>query len=167
MNKKIIISLFFILSFLLKADFCLASTDIYNDKSPNLKNYTIFIPQGLKVHAVLSDELNSNNAIVGQVVNVYLLENFKYKNTIIAKAGSTISGTVTKNKKASNMPAQTTVRFTSIRTPYNNMIPISAMFETADKTGVLKGKADNPDVIIPSDTKIYLLFDQPITLVAQ
>lgn len=144
-----------------------SANDIYSDKSPNLQNRTTYIPQGLKVYAVLSDELNSNNAIIGQNVELFLLENFKYGSTLIATAGSSIVGTVVKNKKSSKNPALMMVRFTSIRTPYNNIIPISAIIDTKDKTGILKGSSTAPDIIIPADTKIEIIFNQPITLLAQ
>lgn len=137
-------------------------------KTPNLAKYTAYIPQGQVTEAYLADELNSNNAIVGQVVKCYLSDNFKYGSTTIASSASALLGTVVKNKKADkNEPATTLIRFTSIRTPFNNIIPISAIILTEDKTGILKGTNEKPNVIIPSDTKLDIYFDQPITIVAQ
>jgi len=115
------------------------------------------------------------------------------------------------------------IRFTMIRTPYNNTIPISAVIATNDNSGVLKGgtKKDaakeyvkdaaigsaagavlgtamgplsggsvgkgavygtalgggiglakavankGDDITVPANSKVNILFDQPITLSAQ
>ena len=45
------------------------------------------------------------------------------------------------NKKSGfgNRNAKMQIRFTTIRTPYNNIIPISAVVATDDMTGILRG----------------------------
>lgn len=144
------------------------SYEIDLGKTPNLAKYTAYIPQGQIAEAYLADELNSSSAVVGQVVKCYLIDNFKYGSTTIASSTSTLLGTVVQNKKSDkNEPAMTVVRFTSIRTPYNNIIPISATILTKDKTGILKGTDEYRDVVIQPDSKIDIYFDQPITIVAQ
>ena len=99
------------------------------------------MPAGITCSAVLSNEINSRNAIVGNGVNAVLMEDFSYNGSIIASAGSVINGSVVFVKKArfGKRNAQMQIRFTTIRTPYNNIIPISAMIATNDLSGVLKG----------------------------
>ena len=191
----------------------------------NLQGYALFVPAGVTCSAVLSQEINSLSAVVGQTVNAILTEDFVYNGQTIASSGSTIMGTVVENKKASfgNRNAKMQIRFTAIRTPYNNIIPISAVIATNDSTGVLKGgsTADSAkeyakdtvigagsgaalgtamgalsggsvgrgavygtavgagiglikrtidkgeNIVIPANSQINLLFDQPITITAQ
>lgn len=110
-------------------------------ESPNLQGYALYVPVGITLNAVLSCEINSQSAVIGQVINAVLVEDFIYNGTTIASAGSVINGTVVSNKRATygNRNAQTQIKFTTIRTPYNNIIPISASIATDDLTGVLKG----------------------------
>ena len=200
-------------------------TDKFMNQSNNiscaqkLQSYTIHTPSGLRATAVLTQEINSKTALAGQIISAVFTEDFKYKNQLIAPCGSVISGNIVYSKKAGmpNKPAEVQVRFTTIRTPYNNIIPISALIATSDKTGVLKGESavkkiaksansnktvydeapktssikrsiskPQPDdvliteskdvetvlskggnILIPSNSKIDLLFDQPVTLSAQ
>lgn len=113
----------------------------YNNTASNLQGYALFVPAGVTTTAVLSQEINSNSAVVGQSVNAILTQDFCYNNQVIAAAGSVIMGSVVSNQKAGfgNRNAKTMVKFTMIRTPYNNVIPISAVIATTDSTGVLKG----------------------------
>jgi len=127
-----------------------------------------FIPSGVEVSAILAEELNSDNITVGQNVNCYLLQNFKYKNTLIAPKASLIKGNVVKNKKADDITnSSTLIRFTSITTPYNNVIPISAIVKTEDKTGILKGTQADKALILNAGDAIDISFVQPITVVAR
>ncbi len=191
----------------------------------NLQGYALFVPAGITTTAVLSQGINSNSLVTGQSVNAILTNDFYYNNTLIASAGSEILGTVVDNHKAGfgNRNAKTLIKFTTIRTPYNNIIPISAVIATSDSTGILKGgtTADSAkeyaknavigagsgavlgtamgalsggsvgrgaiygtavgagigaikkvsdkgqDVIIPANSEVNILFNQPITLTAQ
>ena len=147
MDKKTVLVFSLILSlFGVNSANCFASTN-YN-YSPNtiennskLQGYAVFVPAGISCNALLSSEINSNSAVIGQTINAVLTEDFIYNDTIIASAGSVIAGTIVSNKKAGygNRNAQTQIRFTNIRTPYNNVIPISATIMTNDLTGILKG----------------------------
>ncbi len=109
--------------------------------SNNLQGYAIYVPAGVSVSAILSQEINSQSATVGQTIDAVLAEDFIYNGTLIASQGSTLMGNIVQNKKAGfgNRNAQLQVRFTTIRTPYNNLIPISATIMTSDSTGILKG----------------------------
>ena len=147
MSRKILASatliFFIILSFC--ASFAQTNSSYPNHadikNQSNLKGYALFVPAGISCSAVLSNEINSQNAVVGNGVNAVLMEDFSYNGSIIASAGSVINGSVVFVKKArfGKRNAQMQIRFTTIRTPYNNIIPISAMIATNDLSGVLKG----------------------------
>ncbi len=201
------------------------STPVQQQNSSNLQGYALFVPAGVTCAAVLSQEVNSLSAVVGQTVNAVLTEDFIYNGQTIASSGSILMGTVVENKKATfgNRNAKMQIRFTAIRTPYNNIIPISAVIATTDSTGTLKGgtAADSAkeyakdtvigagsgaalgtamgalsggsvgrgavygtavgagiglikraidkgeNIMIPANSQINILFDQPITITAQ
>ena len=112
-----------------------------NQDSASLQGYALYVPAGITTRAVLSQEINSNSAVVGQSINAILTNDFYYNNQLIAASGSVLMGSVVSNQKAGfgNRNAKTQIRFTTIRTPYNNIIPISAVIATTDSTGILKG----------------------------
>lgn len=116
------------------------SVPIDNQNQSSLFGYAIFVPAGITCDAVLSHEINSLTAVVGQNIDAVLVEDFYYNNTLIAPAGSVINGSIVSMKKArfANRNAQMQIRFTTIRTPYNNTIPISATIATDNSSGVLK-----------------------------
>ena len=111
-----------------------------NKNLNSLQGYALFVPAGVTCRAVLSQEINSKTAVSGQTINALLTEDFVYNGKVIAASGSTIMGSIVNNKQASygNRNAKMQVRFTAIRTPYNNIIPISATIMTNDSSGVLK-----------------------------
>lgn len=113
--------------------------DLNYDSS--LKEYILFVPTGTSVNAILSQEINSNSAVTGQSVNAILTQDFKYNGQLIASGGSIVSGAIVSNRKAgpSGKDAQIQIRFTTITTPYNNVIPVSAIISTSNLTGILKG----------------------------
>lgn len=231
MNKNIVIALFasvlFSQSLIAAPNYQYNAPNYYgnNYNNNNLQGYALYVPAGVTCNAVLSQEINSQSAVVGQSVSAILTDDFIYNGNLIASSGSTIIGSVVQNKKAGfgNRNAQMQIRFTTIRTPYNNIIPISAVVATNDSTGVLKGgtmkdsakeyardtiigagsgaalgtamgalsggsvgkgavygtavgagigvirrAADKGEsVVIPVNSQLTLLFDQPITLGAQ
>lgn len=116
-------------------------TTSQNQNETNLQGYALYVPAGVSVSAVLSNEINSQSSVVGSIVNAILVEDFIYNGTTIASAGSTINGSVVSVQKAgfANRNAKMQIRFTTIRTPYNNIIPISATIATNDSSGILKG----------------------------
>lgn len=196
-----------------------------SNEASHLQGYAIYVPAGITCNAVLSQEINSQNAVVGQNINAILTDDFVYNGTVIASSGSTLIGSVVSNKKAGigARNGQTMVKFTTIRTPYNNIIPISAVISTSDNSGVLKGGTakdvakgyakdavigagagavlgtamgalaggsvgrgaiygtalgaglgavkkgteKGEDVLVPSNSRVTILFNQPITLGAQ
>jgi hypothetical protein len=118
----------------------------YNSKQP-LKGRIVCVPAGTSFPAVVSTPISSEYLTMGQPVAVTLGSDFYYNNSLIAPAGSTVSGTVTQVKKATHgtINGNLRLRFTEITTPYGTRIPISAQVRTADGTGLLVGgtKADS------------------------
>ena len=112
------------------ANYNYTSSDMMNN-SPNLQGYALFVPAGVTCSAVLSNEINSLSAIVGQTINLVLPMDFKYNGKLIAPSGSTIMGSVVQTNKAGygNRNAKMLIKFTTIRTPYNNK----------DGSGMLRG----------------------------
>lgn len=106
-----------------------------------LKGRVVVVPAGTSIPAVVSTPLSSEYLTMGQPVSVTLGSDFYYNNTLIAPAGSTVSGTVTQVKKANHatINGNLRVRFTEIITPYGSRVPISAQIKTDDGTGLLVG----------------------------
>lgn len=119
---------------------------IYNKQQNTLKGRVITVPAGNQICAVASTPISSEFLTLGQPVAVTLGSDFYYNSTLIAPAGSSVLGTVTQVTKAKHgsMNGSLRLRFTEITTPYGSRIPISAMIQTDDGTGLLKGgtKAD-------------------------
>lgn len=140
-----------------------------NCTKTKLRKNVIFVPAGATVNVVLSQEINSRNNTTGQNVETILTEDFRHENSFIAPKGSVISGTIVNlNTTQQSKQAMMEVRFTTIRTPYNNKIPISATFKTEDLSGNIIGQADkNGEIILEARKEMTLYFEQPITLSAQ
>lgn len=112
----------------------------YSKNTP-LKGRVVTVPPGINFPAVVSTPISSEYLTMGQTVAVTLGSDFYYNSTLIAPAGSTVSGTVTQATKAkhASMNGSLRLRFTEITTPYGTRVPISAMVKTDDGTGLLKG----------------------------
>lgn len=115
-------------------------------QNQTLKGRIVTVPAGASMAAVVSTPISSEFLTMGQPVCVTLGSDFYYNSTLIAPAGSTVSGMVTQVTKAKHgsMNGSLRLRFTEIITPYGSRIPISACIKTEDGTGLLKGgtKAD-------------------------
>ena len=184
-----------------------ASGDVYSQSSPefgydvnynysnfNLQSYALYVPAGVKCQGILSQAISSQSAVVGQSVDIILKDGFTYNGKIIAPAGSVVQGSIASNQKAAKGKlAKTMIRFTTIVTPYGNIIPINAILATADNSGLLVGKTQivksaknekkDGEVIasnskrsilkralpisISANSPIELYFTQPITFTAQ
>lgn len=106
-----------------------------------LKGRVVTVPAGMQLAAVVSTPISSEFLTVGQPVCVTLGSDFYYNSTLIAPAGSNVTGTVTQATKAKfgSMNGSLKLRFTEITTPYGLRVPISAVVKTDDGTGILKG----------------------------
>lgn len=106
-----------------------------------LKGRIVTVPAGAIIPAVVSTPISSEYLTMGQPVCVTLGSDFYYNNSLIAPAGSSVTGTVTQVKKATHgsINGSLRLRFTEITTPYGTRIPISAQIRTDDGTGLLVG----------------------------
>ncbi len=114
--------------------------------NPTLRGHIVTVPAGQTFPAVTAMPLSSQNLTLGQNVSLALGSDFYYNGSLIAPAGSSITGQVLEVRKAKrgSINGKLLVRFTQITTPYGIQIPISAVIKTTDNTGVLVGgtKAD-------------------------
>jgi len=117
------------------------SANSYGNGQQTLKGRVVTVPPGIGFSAVVSTPISSEYLTMGQPVSVTLGSDFYYNNTLIAPAGSTVSGTVTQVRKANHATINgcLRLRFTEITTPYGARIPISAQIKTNDGTGLLTG----------------------------
>ncbi len=116
------------------------NTQNYNP-GQTLKGRIVTVPAGVCMSAVVSTPISSEYLTMGQSVAVTLGSDFYYNNSLIAPAGSTVTGAVTQVTKAKHgtLNGSLRLRFTEIITPYGTRIPISAGIKTDDGTGILKG----------------------------
>lgn len=108
---------------------------------PTLQGSVFMVPAGSSIPALTTCEINTQSMILGQAVSVSLGQDYYYGNKMVAPAGSTVNGTIVQLKKGSfaGRNGLLQIRFTSIVTPYGQMIPISGLIKTTDGTGVLRG----------------------------
>ena len=113
----------------------------YTPNNGVLKGSVITVPAGQQFKTVVTTPLNSANLTLGQNVSLALGSDFYYNGSLIAPAGSTVTGTVLEVSAAKHgsLNGKLLVRFTQIVTPYGIQIPISAVIKTDDNTGVLVG----------------------------
>lgn len=106
-----------------------------------LRGHVVTVPAGQNIPAVTTMALSSENLTLGQNVSVALSSDFYYNGSLIAPAGSSVTGQVLEVSKAKrgSMNGKLMIRFTQITTPYGTQIPISAVIKTDDNTGVLVG----------------------------
>ncbi len=106
-----------------------------------LKGRLVKVQEGTTFQAVTSSTIGSAFMTEGQSVNAYLGTDFYANGTLIAPAGSTVSGFVVNVSKAKHgtISGSIKIRFTEILTSYGSRIPISAYIKTKDGTGVLRG----------------------------
>lgn len=117
------------------------SANPYGNSQPTLQGSVFMVPAGAEIPALTTCEINTKNMILGQAVSVSLGQDYYYNNKLVAPAGSIVNGTIVQLKKGSfaGRNGQLQIRFTSIVTPYGQMIPISGQIKTTDGTGVLRG----------------------------
>lgn len=134
-----------------------------------LEGTVVHTPIGITTTITTSVPISSETLDRGAQVSGILPNALTYKGQVVAPVGSVVSGMVSTIKKAGKMGknAQVGVRFTTITTPQGFRIPVSAIFKTDDKTGILKAdpKTDkNGAIEILANTRLEIVFDQPITV---
>ena len=132
------------------------------ENETNLKGYSLFVPANTTCNAILATEINSKSTIVGQTIKAILAQDFIYQDTVIASEGSIINGSIVTNKAPTkDTPLQIQIKFTTIKTPYNNIIPINATIAMKDM------EESTQNIVIPANSQIEIIFEQPITLGVQ
>ena len=106
-----------------------------------MRGHVVTVPAGQNIPAVTTMALSSENLTLGQNVSVALSSDFYYNGSLIAPAGSSVTGQVLEVSKAKrgSMNGKLMIRFTQITTPYGTQIPISAVIKTEDNSGTLVG----------------------------
>lgn len=112
-----------------------------NGNNTTLHGSVITVPAGQQIRTVTTSMLSSDTLTVGQSVSLALGSDLYYNGSLIAPAGSSVSGTVLEASKArhGSLNGKLLLRFNQITTPYGVQIPISAVIKTEDNTGVLIG----------------------------
>ena len=126
-------------------------------------------PSGTEKKAILAQIVSLKTAVVGQKVEAILLDDFIYDDNVIAPKNSVVIGSIVSYFNSEKTTDESTlhVKFTTIRTPYNNIIPISAVIKTDNENGVLKPDKETNEILLKPNKEINILFTQPITLSAQ
>ena len=116
------------------------SQQIFADKG-TLRGSVVTVPAGQNFKTIVTTPISSATMMRGQDVSVVLGTDFYFNGSLIAPAGSTVTGMVLDVAKAKHgsMNGKISLRFTNIITPTGNQIPISAIIKTNDNTGVLVG----------------------------
>jgi len=116
----------------------------------NYKSSVITVPAGQTFKSITTMPLSSAVLTAGQTVTLALSSDFYYNITMIAPAGSSVTGTVIEVAKAKHpsMNGKLLLRFSQIITPDGGQIPICAVVKTEDSTGTLFG-TQRPDAAPP------------------
>ena len=146
----------------------------YGASRESLEHVVLTIPAGESIPAATNLETNTHFLIPGQGVSFMLAQDYYYNNKLVAPVGSSINGTVIQVKRISATEKEPMVqfKFTNIISPYGQIIPISAMVKTKDKTGIIKANSEieavtinkDGDIVIPANSSITLELAQPVTI---
>lgn len=141
--KKTVLTIFALSLLIQNFTFAQSNYTIQTPSNSSLSGYALYVPAGITTRVVLSRGINSNSAVVGDTISAILSDDLMYNNALVAPSGSVVQGTIVQASKAKygNINAKISAKFTTITTPYGNVIPISAVIATTDGTGVLKGAA--------------------------
>lgn len=107
-----------------------------------LANETIIVPAGRTIEVKLEQPIDCNLDNAGESVTAILHDPFYNDGEYILPEGSILSGKITILKKAGpgGQNAQLKIVFTTIETPDSVKIPIDAVIETDDNSGILEGQ---------------------------
>ena len=163
MNKKFLfIVLFLILSTGLNT---FAAPKYFNESGKKhvapdpIYNKTINIPAGYILSATVNEEISRYNLSVPDRVQATLNNDFLYNGKLIAPAGSSIMGMVVKSCEETCLnDSQLLIKFVSIINSNGQIIPISGLIKTPDKSGILYGNSK-----INQNEQIDIIMMQPVT----
>lgn len=146
----------------------------YSSSKISLEENVVLIPAGTEIPVVTVNEIDADFLILGQTVSVMLGSDYYYDGKFIAPIGSTISGTVVKivNSEDKDGKIFPVIKFTNLRSPYGQTIPLTAKFKSellTDVHNVDKSKnydtvSKSDNLIIPVNTSMVIELEQPITI---
>ena len=161
MEKKYIIIFILLLMFTLNA-IAIPKFSDNNKKIPPDPIYksTIMVPKGYILNTNVKEEINCENASVGDNIHVFLNNDFLYKGITIAPEGSLVIGKVV--KKYNDNSCKLRIKFTNIITPSIKNIPISAVFLEENATGYISSL---PNGKLFKDNNTDVIIKQPVTFI--
>lgn len=116
---------------------------IYMDNSRQsvLKGSVYTVPVGTSFEIITNAEVSTKKNHVGEIFSATLNQPVAVGGDVIIPAGSEIFGQVTYNEDAGRVGknALMEIKFTGIKPPYGNKIPMLGKIVTKDGTGVLRG----------------------------
>ena len=106
-----------------------------------LQGQVVVAPAGTSFPIVIETPIDSKNGELGQILGVRLTAPIVVNGEEVVPAGSEAIGQITYLRKPGRMSknAKMEVKFTKLRMPNGQMVPISGKIETIDKSGMLKG----------------------------
>lgn len=112
-----------------------------NYKSPVLKGTVTTVPVGTSFEIITNSEINTKKSHVGQLFTATLNQPISVGTDIVIPAGSEVFGQVTYSEDAGRVGrnALMEIKFTSVKPPYGNKIPMIGKILTKDNTGLLRG----------------------------
>jgi len=110
--------------------------------SPTLIQGTVStVPVGSSFEVITNSDISTKNNHVGEVFTATLNQSITVGSEIVIPAGSEVYGQITYSEDAgrAGRNALMEIKFTSIKPPYGNKIPMMGKIVTKDDSGVLKG----------------------------
>ncbi|MGD9580916.1 MAG: hypothetical protein AB7V50_06060 [Vampirovibrionia bacterium] len=102
---------------------------------------TVVVPAGRTIEVKLEEDIDCDLDHTGEPVTAMLYKPFYDNGEYLLPQGSLLKGKIAYLKKAGpdGVNAELKLLFTSLETPSRQIIPINAVIETDDKSGILSG----------------------------
>lgn len=120
-----------------------------NYKSAPLKGQISTVPAGTVFEVITNSTLGTSTSQVGDIFTATITKPVMAGGGVIIPEGSEAIGQVTYLESAgrAGKNGSMEIRFTNIKTPYGNKIPISGRIITTDKSGVLRGGSIKKQIV--------------------
>ncbi|MFH0703256.1 MAG: hypothetical protein V2B14_06975 [bacterium] len=114
--------------------------NLYTNNSP-LRGSVSTFPVGTTFQVITNSSVNSMSNQVGEFITATLAEPITLNGNIVIPNGSDVIGQITYVEKSGRIGknAVIDIKFTNIKLPYGQKIPMSGKIVTVDNTGILKG----------------------------
>jgi len=109
--------------------------------TPYIQGTVSTVPVGTSFEVITNADISTKNNHVGEVFTATLNQPITMGTDIVIPAGSEVFGQITYSEDAgrAGRNALMEIKFTSIKPPYGNKIPMMGKIVTKDESGVLKG----------------------------